>query len=445
LTVTVQKYLRTTKRCNIRGEDFHARHKSNDSGVPLVLHDDGAVCWPVTDWLISLLREFNKSMSTLRTYADHVSMFLRYLDANKLGLRDTSNAVLYGFRNELIKPEHDCSNDQINKVIRRLLAIFIYLQQKGYFGSLQVIGRDTENPNAQVVYSYRDVNVQVANGKMIRRNTIWHPALLPPGVKRQRFPIATSTIDKLWEAVSIYTKDAHAQFRAELMLLLFESSGKRRLQVDRLTVQSISKAEKSKRLSFIGVKGGDFCEVPIPPETILKAIAYINGPRKDLIANAIRRNRLTEDHGYLLVSRWGTPWDEKSISNEFLKLKKAAGIEEPAFAHLFRNRWMTLQATELAAHVDSPMARSTLATKLRSRSAHKSDGGVAPYIDLGFEERNIWKPAEERLDQISDQQSVKRLFKALSRKLESAGSSEEAKAVAEELTALLKRAFPEAS
>lgn len=371
----------------------------DSAGVPLALHANRHVCWELTDYLLHLLRVSRRKISTVKTYADKLSLFVRFLDTNKLTFADVTNTRIVEFRDSLMRHDKRRSHNEINNLLLRAFRLLLWLQFiKRAFGERQVVAFD--DPDAQVTLYRKTVTYKDAKGRHRQNAVIDHPALLRANPKKKRHPIAEVSISQLWAAIPKISPNTYRRARAELLLMVLEATGGRREEVALITVSAILAAEKTGAVVIDTVKWRNrprTREIPVPVELIQRARRFISFDRAAVVKAAIKRGTLKKDHGLLFTTAHGQIWSEKSITEELAELRVLAGLKVPAHSHLFRHRKLTVSAHEFVTANGLTVDRDMVTAKLMSIGGHTAPGSVAQYIDSEFQERPAWKASDEAL------------------------------------------------
>lgn len=371
----------------------------DSTGVPLALHANLHVCWELTDYLLHLLRVSRRKISTVKTYADKLSLFVRFLDSKKIVFADMTDTGIIEYRNSLMLEDKRRSHNEINNLLLRAFRLLLWLQYtKRAFGERQVIAFD--EPDAQVTLYRKTVTYKDAKGRHRQNQVIDHPALLRPNPKRKRHPIAEVSIDQLWAAIPIISPNTYRRARAELLLMVLEMTGGRREEVGLITVAAMLAAEKTGTVVINTIKWRErprTREIPIPAELVQRARRFISFDRADVVKAAIKRGGLKKDHGLLFTTADGRIWSKRSITEEISELRMLAGLKVPAHPHLFRHRKLTVTAHEFVSANGLTVDRNMVGTKLMSIGGHTALESVGQYIDSEFQERPAWKASDEAL------------------------------------------------
>ncbi|EPL08167.1 site-specific recombinase, phage integrase family protein [Pseudomonas sp. CF150] len=179
------------------------------------------------------------------------------------------------------------------------------------------------------------------------------------------------------------------------MISLFEELGARRAEVQSITVASVISAAKVERpmITINTLKQGRTGvtrAIELSPALVDELINYIRGERRLVM----KRFKDISDHGFLFVTeRGGRPLGIDTITTEFSIIRRAAGIEEQACAHLFRHAFCTNIAAQLIAETQalSPesfrqtlLTNKMLAERALSMSGHAVLESFLQYVDNAF-------------------------------------------------------------
>lgn len=372
---------------------------ADSAGVPLALHANRHVCWELTDYLLHLFRVSRRKRSTVKTYADKLSLFVRFLDAHKWSFADVTNTRIIEYRNSLLRDGKRRSHNEINSLLLRAFRFLLWMQfVKRVFRERQVIAIDDQD--AQVTLFRKNITYKDAKGRRQHCAAIDHPALLRKNPKKERHPIAAASIDQLWTAVPKISPNTYRRARAELLLMVLEATGGRREEVHLITVAAMLAAEKTGVIVVQTVKWRErprTREIPLPIELIQRARLFIAFDRTAVIKAATKRGRLKQDHGMLFTTAHGDPWSERSITEELAELRVLAGLKLPSHPHLFRHRKLTITAHEFISANGFSVDRDMVVAKLLSVGGQTAPESVAPYVDLAFRERPAWETSDEAL------------------------------------------------
>ncbi|MEZ9368923.1 tyrosine-type recombinase/integrase [Shewanella sp. 10N.286.51.B2] len=381
--------------------------------TPVMFWPDGCVCWPVSMWLVNNKKNYldekrrkgsrNDSGGTTVTYASLLSSLVRYTFHNRV--KDFSALCDDDIKQWVkdLRSEKSLHNDlferrsdtQIGNIIRKGLH-FLLWYQKMMLPHENLIGFDVGN----------QITIQEKTGKSGNHNFkyITHrhiPVNSSPKVVRA---VTHEDITKLYDSLRKVTKNGLKRKRDENVLRMLEASGGRRVEVSELTVDNITKAYKSGLLELDTAKNDvtQPREIPIAVEWLLPVITYIQSFRKKLVRDLIESGKIESDPGFLFLNlNNGKRLSEESITKLISTLRIAAGITHKVCTHMFRHRFITIQvATRLKGFKDKKLpidVAHTILTKVAVLSGHTKPESLSPYIDLAFEELDIWGSSDKVL------------------------------------------------
>ena len=408
----------TSVDCKIQNtwSQSNKKRKGGTSGIPIILHSSSRVCWEATDWLTDLWK-WGRSLTTLKSYAGLIVLFITFLDNEKIPLDEVDDDTIILFRDYLLEKKQ--SNNQVNRALRRVIYMYLWLQHNGYFKH-KVIGVNTSDAQFNVVsnsYTYKS-----RNGISGSKEYFTHISILPPDIREDRRAVPDHLIDRLWEQLPNF-KTKFREARDEVMLLLLENTGGRRVEINDITVDNIRNAAKTGKILLRTLKHENEYEerlFPISTEVINTIINYIECEREEIIISKIKSKHIKEDCKTVLISNRGKPWAPQSISDEIIILKKMAGIKEKIHPHLFRHRCVTILLDQIKQDLNK-YGESVLAEvvihKVMALFGWKSREMVTKYNDIHLEESEGFHTSETnftaRLSSNSGQRQLHKLVSAL--------------------------------
>lgn len=188
----------------------------------------------------------------------------------------------------------------------------------------------------------KHITVFTRTGRAVKRSYLHHHSLHISGTRyKTRDPIPSYHVRLLRDAVNNIKSSRHILLRRNLMISLLEHTGARRGEIIEITVSDIRNARNmsTPMLRLQTLKRGDLSEryIPISRAVLNEAQKYI-----DFARNKSLRNFKGKDHDKLFVQEvTGKPLGAESITNEILKLRREAAIEEQVCAHMFRHSFIT--------------------------------------------------------------------------------------------------------
>lgn len=404
-----QRVRKTSSKCDL---DFRypssVGGQRDYSGIPLVSHSNGTVCWEATDYLISYhLQNPGRAKSTLDTYARHLGRILSFLEHSSKSFDDVTDDDLFALTRFLQDKNFSGSgraadNDQVNSILNRLIALLQFLSDKGYISANKV------STTPQVV---ADVNVQVRyflpRGSKIRKTYFYHPARLQPKNSKKRRPITDDALNTLHSAIFMFSNNEFVRVRWGNLLQTLEHTGGRSSEIEGLLVRDVKKCirqvqeGKTPRLRITTTKGknaGKSRLVPVPEEFINELADYIEFYRAPLL------KKYDQKHDYLFVTHKGTPLSARRICDHFRDVRVFAELKSSdASPHLCRNRFITLHVKERLALLMERHGnfRANLeefvVKKVMLLTGHASESSLWGYVDDAIHELEVFKDSEGTL------------------------------------------------
>jgi integrase len=449
---------KTTAKCDLtfRYPSGLSRFGEEDfSGIPLIMHPSGLICWDATDYILYRLK-LNPSMarSTLNTCARHISRVIAFIDKERITFGDLNDYQMFQLVKFLQDPKNSMNkkpagNSQVNKIIQRLFDFLMYLQSTGRTQN-GLISTD-QNVNAQINIEIRHMS-PTANKRV---KYYFHPAKLRNKNPRKVSPITTTTIEKLYNSISSFTSNDYIQERWYCLLSILEYTGAREDEISRLTISSVEncmneiKNGKAPRLKIQTNKGknhGKSRVIPVPKAAIVELDMFIRTLRKDIIRTSINSGLITVDHGYVFTTNNGANrLTGKRISDHFAEVRNHAKIKNSdATPHMFRHRFISKQVKErLKAFLEqNNNQRSGLEEfvikKVMVLTGHASEASLWVYVDDALEELSIFKDIESKLIKESDDTANNRKIARLLDKAKSVTSEKDKAIILDELLQLKK-------
>lgn len=387
--------------------DEFGRLESTAAGsIPLVLWPDGSWCFFANSFLY---KEFARGLAknidggTLATYAYELSHFIRFCFENGIQFQEFSDSDFVRFargltaERDIRDPTRFCRDANTVIEICRLALKFL-----SYVGQIFHI-QNFVAPHGQIRVNVEVVKIPHMRGERSESKgeiTVWTHAAMPKRVpEKKRSPISSKAIHALNAAVKQVSNSTFVRIRRYVLILLLEATGARRSEIAMLTVQDVENAylmdEPMLSLRTIKRKGDRVAHrmLPITKADVKQLRDYVRLYRGPLIKATCGEEN---DCGSLLVSETtGKSLAYKTISSEIFLLRKAAGLEEKACAHMFRHRFVTKTLIAMIEHCDAAdkdsfraalRTRYDLLQRLLQYTGHTSLHSLERYIDLAFVE-----------------------------------------------------------
>lgn len=373
------------------------------SRIPFIVYPNGVPCIEAN---LYMQAQIHKGLSrrvkggTLTTYAKNISHLVRYIYKNNINfsrLTDDRYSMfiqgLQGERNAVGKLVR--KNNHVIKIGRQCIDFLIFVAD--FYDIDNLIG--TEKNNAIRVFEKKHRIHIEGRSKPKEVNYYWHQSLPTPDAEYKRHPISNDA-EKALKAVIDEQKDIDIRRRDRCIYQALEQTGARRTELAMLRVEDVKKALDSyldyPLLRLITLKRKDSKterKLPVPRIFLNNLDDYIRTSRRRIIKKTIGKEN---DHGYLFVShKKGTPLTPDTITTMIHTWRKRSGIEEAAFAHLFRHAFITEKLKEIILQHDidtkDEFRKALLNTErfkmqLQQWTGHTHLSSLDTYIDLVFAE-----------------------------------------------------------
>lgn len=304
---------------------------------------------------------------------------ISYCENKKIELNQFSENDLMNISQLLKKSE--ISHNSINYVLKNILNFF------NFYGK-QFLEEDN--------YSQKMFNTEIHKNNRNKEEYITHKALWPKSELKIRNPINVENINKIYDEIDNLYCNKFAQKRIRIILKLLEITGARVSEISNLKVLDIENASSGKNLLKVKTlkrKENEHRYIPVSSDKLNEIITYIKIFRSKIIKKTIGTEN---DHGYLLINeKTGRHLTSNTISNDMIRLRKLAKIEQQVCAHMFRHRFITNMFIKLIESYDlenkdsfknALMDLETLKVHIKEISGHKNVDSLDHYIHLAKSE-----------------------------------------------------------
>jgi len=405
----------------------------NGNMIPFMIWPDGSPCLQANAYMIQLRMQSGRGGhgpsrsgtkgGTFGQYAGQLSHLIRFCYYNRLNFIALSDDdfchFIYGLRKETWKnnPAKRKRNERtITDIGRRCLSFLAHVGEMHGIHNFVGIGGTIAVKMVDST-SYR-------NGKSYKHSSVHHRSFRTPGARKSRSPIGEATVEKLRNAIDEMSTSEFLSRRRHLMISLFEEMGARRAEVQPITVSQVIAASKTK-MPMVHVqtlkKGrpGVTRELELSPLLIDELMDYIRIDRRSIM----KRFKGIPDHDFLFVTeRGGRPLGIDTITTEFSNIRRAAGIEEQACAHLFRHAYCTHIVAQLIAETEalSPnsfrqtlMTNKMLAERAMAKTGHATLESLLDYVDAAFRKKSKYEQIIRNVDMARAYESFEKRRKRL--------------------------------
>lgn len=362
---------------------------------PFINYPNGKPCHIGNLYLLNL-EEKNRSLNSIKQYAFNINLLISFCYNMKIDFLNITEGIFMDFAYSLRD-----ENSQKNPSVRMRNSNTLNNIIRTNLDFLNFIGNFHNKPNFVFDNVGAKNNCKSFNIKdseySIEINGWYHRSFEAPMPKKSRSPISKENIDKLYEAILIKNSSKFLQQRRIIMLRLLEATGARAGEIALIKVNDIFESlENNGFLKLITLKRKNqnnfrYIQIDLSDLNLIKN--YINIYRKKVIRKTIG---LEKDTGYLFINENnGTKAFDTVISNDVNVLRKLAGIEAQACAHMFRHRFITKQFVNLIQQYKyenqsdfrkALLDTNTLKQKIQQMTGHKNLNSLDTYIDLAFNE-----------------------------------------------------------
>ncbi|XAW89556.1 tyrosine-type recombinase/integrase [Vibrio sp. CDRSL-10 TSBA] len=369
--------------------------------IPFIRYPNRVPCFEANLYMQSKLHQgLSRKIKggTLRTYAMNIAHLIRYCYNNGLRfsqLNDSSFTLfIRGLQAETnLKGERIRGVNQVLKIGRQCIDFLLFIGNlhslKGFVG----IGQESA---IRIVEKKHKINIEDSNKKK-EICFFEHKSFPTPQAVKRRSPISNDAASKI-KGVIDEQPDKHIRRRDRCIYQSLEQTGARRTEVTLLRVSDVMSAldngTECPLLQLKTLKRKDnttYRALPVPRVFLENLHNYIRTTRRKIIKSTIG---ISNDHGFLFVSHTtGQQLSPDTISTYMIKWRKAAGIEEAAFAHLLRHAFITEKLKCLILEYDfeskDEFRKSLYNTKqfkmqLKEWTGHTQLYSLDTYIDIAF-------------------------------------------------------------
>lgn len=308
-----------------------------------------------------------------------LSHLISYCEDKKLSLNNFNEDNFIDLSKKL--SNSGISNNSTNYILKNILKFF------EFYGEEFI-----QEPNYIIKIFNARININSRNSE----EYFYHPCFLPKSELKIRNPINIESIDKIYEQIDNLYIGNFAKKRTKIIIKLLEITGARVSEIANIKVLDIERALTDKNLLKVKTlkrKQEEHRYIPVSKDKLSEIITYIKIFRRKIIKNTIGT---AQDHGYLLINeKTGKHLTSNTISNDMIRLRDLAGIEQQTCAHMFRHRFITNMFIKLMEKYDlenkdsfrnALMDLETLKVHIKEISGHKNIKSLDHYIHLAKSE-----------------------------------------------------------
>ena len=398
---------------------------------------DGLACFPVEMFLsnISDTKGIKKSDGgTVGTYATDLTHIVRYCYDAKVQFHELRMADIDELIRSLVAEKRpngrrSRNNDTIkNGIIPKVVAFLKWLQIEHY-PRLNLIGVDTRTVRYQI--KLKTVQKTSRNGRNFGKAEVF-PTKLPRSTPQLKTPISSGVINQLWDTLNdtknemrlndrllnlFDEKDQRAQLdymyhRRRFQLTMLEATGLRPQELVQIEyANNIELIENYKiKIPTLKREEGRFRVIPLERGVAIKVQLFMEVHRKRLIERLIKygliTNENTVDDCIFLGSDSAKQVQPDAAYQEFRRLNLRAGVEVKSCQSMFRHRFITnMVKIHLISFMDKNPIKNkynvnehdyrTILRKVAGFTDHKDPKSLLSYIDLAWDELDVFSYAYE--------------------------------------------------
>ena len=346
------------------------------------------LCFPINAYLQSF-EVINLNPLSIIKIAYALNTFLKYCEKENLSLEnfDEQNLINFSF---FLKNEVDEENKLIRNNNSTNYILNCVLNFYNFYGSTFL----DEKNYCNKLFNIKEVEYKNKYKVSIKFS---HPCLPIKSEKRTRNPISNENIKKIRDAVYKLTDNKFVQQRNKILIKLLEITGARVTELINLSIFDIENAFNQDnpmlKLKTIKRKGEHFRYVPVDKNDLREIITYIKIYRSKVIKNYLKFNK---EHGFLFINeKTGKQLESITVSNELIRLRNIAQINQETCAHMFRHRFITNMFIHLIKQYDlqnkdsfrnALMDVNNLKVHIQQLTGHKNLGSLDHYIHLAKSE-----------------------------------------------------------
>jgi len=289
------------------------------------------------------------------------------------------------------------------------------------------------------------------------------PHKLPDAIQQPKKPISSANIKLLWNALAkdkfnmginkrlqaIFSKQeqkdhiAYMYNRRIFQLIMLEATGLRPQELITIKAKSNKKLLDDSRIEIPTLKREKSTRIiPIDSRTKIKVQLFLELHREKLIKRLIKHGVVSDiseiDDVMFLNPETGKVVKPDAAYMEFKRLSNKAGITQKNCQSMFRHRFVTnMVKLNLISFMDKNPVKSrynfadsdyrTILTKVATFTGHKDPESLRHYIDLAWDELDVFSFAYEVDNLHSKLRSISRLVSELKGDIEGEKGSHKAK------------------
>lgn len=368
---------------------------------PYFFYPDSTPCYEANSYIIHLVTKFGGYINsgTIRIYSNYISHLIRYIYNQKIEsftkLNDDTFSKFINhlqFEMNLEKNQLIRSSSQVISIGKKCIDFLIFIRD---FYSLDgFIGLS----NAYQI-CVKKVNLSKnKKQKYLSSSSYSHVSFPLSSHKKKRYPISNEFASKIYKFVS-ENPNFGLRIRNTCLLDSLEQTGARRMEILQIRTEDVRDALRFEniqpmlKLRTLKTKKNSYRIIPVPKIYLQNLSLYIRRIRRNIIDSTIG---LSNDHGYVFISHTtGKPLSPDTFTTYMNNWAKQLGLDGPAFAHLYRHRFITEKFKSLIQEhqINSPdsfrqllMNTNKFQQIMQQWTGHTSIESLNTYINLAYED-----------------------------------------------------------
>ncbi|EJG0888031.1 TPA: tyrosine-type recombinase/integrase [Vibrio parahaemolyticus] len=415
-------------------------NKDISKGVYLFHWPDGTTCFPIEMYLAYLVSEREVTITkedggTVGTYASSLSHLARYCYQHNVEFWELTTSHIDELISELVAEKkfdgltRARNNDTITRIILPKCVAFLKWFQTEHCPAQYLIGVDAPKKRYQI--KLKVVQKRGRNGRNFGPSEVF-PTSLPTSANKPKAPIAASVIKRLWDTLNdtreemqlnsrlsqLFDKEdqkEHLNYmyhRRRIQLELLEATGLRPKELVRIPYSSNVEHIESARLEIPTYKREEarFRIIPIERSVAMRLDLFMSVHRENLINRLLKYDLISNesevDDIIYLAPDTGKSVKQSAAYMDFKRLSQRANIEVKNCQSMFRHRFATnMVKLHLISFMDKNPLKNlhnfndkdyeTILKKVATFTDHKDPKSLNEYIDLAWEELDVFEYAYE--------------------------------------------------
>ncbi|CAH1598135.1 MULTISPECIES: tyrosine-type recombinase/integrase [Vibrio harveyi group] len=415
-------------------------NKDISEGIYQFRWPDGTTCFPVEMYLAYLVSESEVTITkedggTVGTYASSLSHLVRYCYQHNVDFWELTTSHIDELISELVAEKKSDgltrarNNDTITHTILPKCVAFLKWFQTEHCPTQYLIGVDAPKKRYQI--KLKVVQKRGRDGRNFGPSEVF-PTRLPTSATKSKAPIAASVIKRLWDTLNDTREEMqlnsrlsqkfdekdqreHLDYmyhRRRIQLELLEATGLRPKELVRIPYSLNVEHIEGARLEIPTYKREEarFRVIPLERSVAMRLDLFMSLYRQNLIKRLLKYELVSSeseiDDVIYLNPETGKSVKQSAAYMDFRRLSKRANIETKTCQSMFRHRFITnMVKLHLVSFMDkSPLKNShnfndkdyeTILKKVATFTDHKDPKSLNDYIDLAWEELDVFEYAYE--------------------------------------------------